>query len=746
MADDDQRKKITRRQVLTGVGGVVVAGAAAAVVVKVVDGADPSASHSPADQRPPVAGASPTTLVPASPPGRILQASALCGIYYENATITLAGASNAFNEFTLDLAIGATSWRVLDARGASVGHGTMSANDTALTVCTDGVWHGGSAALPGHYTVVTEDGVRGIVVGHVVVCPPTRLDVPAAPASLGAWLAVAPDRDLYSYQSGHAADMVSRLAGDPYFTGVQDPARPRTVWIAPATQAQAPDRAPSPQDWKVLASALVDAGYAGSSYECPTNEPENGGWTLDQVISYWNDCRRAIHTADPTAKVMGFDSAGVMALTSLDDAGRFLTACKVDAFTDHLEDSHQNLSNIVALRQLFGAMKSQFARSGRSDLDLWLTETGINGGLYGVLQPRRDARQRTVLRMVFESYGWPKEHTYDFRIWDAHGSGLTTFMVDGQFGNSTGNVRAGAYALHVMSEALHGTTCTTRNPPRALSFGPAGEVGDSLLAGLHYRGTARDVVVLATNGMERASVELAVSASGSVTVWDGMGVSSTVPVDGGRIRIPLDDLLTYVFLPPDSTVEVAPAWWSSLSDVARGTRVVTNSHGAGGHVGVLTSGTFGANLQGGSAPVPRSPYVTTTIPATFEVTITKPAKGFALFTGGPAWQAAGSSLVAFTIAVEGKTVYSYDCESARTLPIPSPAPGNSSDPCLYTTFWTGPFAWLEQVDIPAGRVVLTITKASFGGQPDELGSAAPGAKHAEGDRQEIHLTAWQLLG
>jgi hypothetical protein len=347
--------------------------------------------------------------------------------------------------------------------------------------------------------------------------------------------------------------------------------------------------------------------------------------------------------------------------------------------------------------------------------------------------------------MVFESFGWPKEHTYDFRIFDAHGSGLTTFMVDGQLGNATGNMRAGAYALHVMSEALRGTTCTPQSPPASLRFGPKAGVGDSLFAGLHYTGIDRDVVMLAANGMEHSSVDLAVPSSGEVLVWDGMGVPSKKRVDGGRVSVELDDLLTYVFLPPRSSVEVAPAWWSSLTDVARGKTVKTNTKPESGHVGVLTSGGFGANLQGGTVPVPDEPYVTTTLPARFEVKTTRAAKGFALFTGGPAWQTVGCSLVAFDIAVDGETVYSYECESARTLPIPSPSSGNSSDPCLYTTYWTAPFAWLEQVHIPAGRVVLTIRKASFGGQADALGSAAPGAEHAEDDRQAVHLAAWQLL-
>jgi hypothetical protein len=737
VTDDEQRKPITRRQVLIGAGSVVVVGTAAFVVSQ-VGGTESGLTLAAFDRaRTAVAEASGHS----SHPGLMLQATAFCGIYYGTPTIKLTGSSNAQNQFRLGLAIGATSWRVLDAHGRRVGHGSLSASDTSITACVNGTWVGGSAALPGHYTVLSNAGTHGVATGNVVICPPTKLYVPKTPPEMAAWLSVAPDRDYYSYQPGHIADLVSTIDGDPYFTGPKDAARPRPVWVAPSSQAQSPTRSPTANEWGELAAAMVAAGHKGAYYECPTNEPENGGWTLSAVIAYWNDCRKAIKAADPTARVMGYDSAGLMSASPLGALGDFLAASHVDAVTNHMENSHQNLSNIVALRQYFGAIKKRFAASKRPNLDLWLTETGINGGGYGVLQPRRDARQRTVLRLVFESFGWPKEHSYDFRVFDVFGSGLSTFMIDNQNGNSTGNLRAGAYALHVMSEALYGTTCTPKDPPATLRFGPTGGTGDSLFAGLHYRGKEHDVVVLATNGMEKASVDLQVSASGAVTVWDGMGVQSTVHVKNGRVKIELDDLLTYVFLPSGSTVKVAPMWWSSLSNGVRGKQISAGS----GDASILAAGSFAPNLQGGSVPGQSQPYVTTKLPATFTVQTKKRAKGFALYTGGPAWQTAGSSLVAFEISVNGNTVYSYECSSAVTLPIPSPSSANSSDPCLYTTFWTGPFAWLEEVDIPAGKVELKITKASFGGQPDKLGSTAPGARSNEKDPQSVNVAAWQLL-
>ncbi|MEO7123897.1 MAG: hypothetical protein ABI400_12440, partial [Lacisediminihabitans sp.] len=524
MTDEDHGTPFTRRQVLIGSGGVVVVGAAAFIVATRLGDSGGAQSGSASS---PDSSSSPIPSGRSSRPGRMLQATAFCGIYYGHPTITLSGSSNAMNQFQLGLPIGATTWQALDARGRRVGQGTMTASDTAVTVCETGVWRGGVDAVPGHYTVLTDAGELGVVTGNIVICPPTKLHVPQEQPGLGAWLAVAPDRDLYSYVPGQIESLVAMIDTDPYFTGPQDAARPRSVWIAPSPQATSPTRSPTAKEWGELASAMKAAGHTGAYYECPTNEPENGGWAMRDLISYWKDCRGAVRAADPSAHVMGFDSGGIMDQTSLAAVDEFLASCHVDAMTDHMENSHQNLSNIVAFRQFFGAMKKRFEASGRASLDLWLTETGINGGGYGVLQPRRDARQRSVLRLVFESFGWPKEHSYDFRVFDAFGSGLTTFMVDRQNGDSTGNLRAGAYALHVMSEALYGTTCTPDNPPSTLRFGSSGGLGDSLFAGLHYRGKERDVVVLATNGMEQATVDLQVSAVGEVEVWDGMGVRST---------------------------------------------------------------------------------------------------------------------------------------------------------------------------------------------------------------------------
>ena len=103
------------------------------------------------------------------------------------------------------------------------------------------------------------------------------------------------------------------------------------------------------------------------------------------------------------------------------------------------------------------------------------------------------------------------------------------------------------------------------------------------------------MVVLAANGMESTTVTLNVSAPGPVSYWDGMGVAHTVDVTDGRITVPMDDLLTYVFLPPNTSVSVAPHWWTGASDILTG-RAVKNE--AGKTAAATSNGSFGENTQG----------------------------------------------------------------------------------------------------------------------------------------------------
>jgi hypothetical protein len=203
--------------------------------------------------------------------------------------------------------------------------------------------------------------------------------------NLAAWIGLGPDRDYYSigttYVAGDGASITARYTTDAYYTGPQDTARPHLKWIASGLQGSYPTESPPTSYWSGMATDMVGAGYTGAWYECPTNEPENGGWSTANTITYWNACASAILAVDATAKVMGFCSGGIYADSPLTAVASFLAGATstVAGFSNHMEQSHQNMGDIVLLREYIGNLKAQFATSGVPNLPLWFTETGIQG-------------------------------------------------------------------------------------------------------------------------------------------------------------------------------------------------------------------------------------------------------------------------------------------------------------------------------------------------------------------------------
>lgn len=667
----------------------------------------------------------------------VLYAKAPLGVSYieDNPTIELRIWDADWGQSLREVAGNATQWWAVDDYGVQVAHGTLQTTSTRFNVATNGTWIGGSAIQPGYYQVVTNRGTNGTV----MICHKLSLPVVANQHGLDAFFSTGPDRDILDFfaaDSYNASDIIDNIASSVYFTATQDPARPHEIIIAPHPQSSPGNPSPTAANWGALAADMVAAGHAGAWYELPTNEPENGGWNISSLLTYYNACYDAVKAADPTAKVGGFDSAGITDNTSRANFSTFLAGVHgIDAITNHMENSHQNMSNIVGLRQYFDAIKSVATSAGYPNIPYWNTETGFIGGGWNVMHPRREARARTILRLVAESYGWSKERQYDFAFSDHLGSGLALYITNpgpNYDPNNPGsgysdpsmlvaaNMQMGGYAIHVMSEALYGTYCSVTNKPAKLNFGTSGGARDSMYLGLHYTGVNKDVVVIGTNGIEFGTVTLNVSATGSVTCWDGMGKSYTLPVQSGKITVPVNDLLTYVFLPKNSTVSVAPTWWTQ----------------EGEKLGAWTNTNQEHDVPSYTAPIDIS-----TVPYTFTLNISQPATGFALVTSGPAWQTIGCSFTDFDILDGSNNVlYHYECASAVTQPIRSGTQRSSSDECTHTTFWSSPFGWMEQVAIPAGTVKLRINKTSYGGQADSVGSSV-----AQDGGQQIRLGCFQVL-
>lgn len=690
-----------------------------------------------------------------------LLSSSWLGVHYmPTPTITLNSYNAALNHSDT-LAVGATSWTAYDGDGVTVGSGTMLASALSITVMNSGTWVGGSTAQPGYYTIVTNSGTNGVVVGAVTICP-ANSNLPTVGGTynpnavtrnihdVAAWLGCATDRDAYNYPASTAAQIISQAQIDPYLTAPQDSQRPHKLWIATNNQASNPTWAPTTTEWGNLASALAAGGYPGAVYEGPTNEPENGGWNISQVCTQFNAVQTAIKTADPTAKVIGWAAPSLDPGSATNWLPTFLANCNPDGFSLHMESSFQNTHNLVGLRQLIGGIDSIMVAAGKLNLPMWFTETGLHSG-YNVLQPRHQARQALLLRFVMESYGHPKEQTYDFPILDHLGSGLPMYLVESQAGGYTGSMRSRGLALHVMSEALWGTPCTRTQRPAKLNFGPTGSPGDSLFAGLHYTGASRDVVVLATNGIESDTVTLTVSGyadGANITYWDGWGRSYTASVTAGKVTVPVNDLLTYVFLNAATTVSVSDTGQGVVSLFNQAINVADVSHNIVNTTSAQVSASvptfdFSHNKQGVTGV--GQPYIDTTIPASLTITPTKPTlvSGFALLCG-PAWQQVGCSIVTATItAMVGgvqQTLWSYTCPSAQSFAIPSPSCSNNSDICTRTTWWTGPFGFTKSwAPVLATSVTLTVTAASYGGQPDLLAS-----QQYENDPQQLLIGGFQV--
>ena len=564
------------------------------------------------------------------------------------------------------------------------------------------------------------------------------------------------------------AKFIAQINEDPYFaSGHQDSARPHRVWVYPGWQAYDPSRAPDATYWGAAATALVAAGKTGAWYDLPTNEPENGAWSSSDLIAYWNAAAAAVLAADSTANLLGYVSAGIFNGSTPAQVVTFLEGIThpISGFSNHMENSNLNPSNIVMLRQYLGAIKAAFTTAHAANptyvpanMDLWLTETGIEEGNWHCIHPRRAARQRTILRMVMESFGWCKENCYDFTTLDHVGSGLGTYMWDSLPGNYgvAGNIRAGACALHVQSEALHGTSCTPSSPPATLSFGPSGSIGDSLFFGLHYTASDGDRVVLATNGLESDTVTLNVgnTAAAAATAWDGWGNTRTVTNNGnGTITVAVDDLLTYAFLPASTTVSV----------VDTGSNVVTALNGAwnlahlAGTIvneastslaGIVNNGAFTENNSGITGVT--APYSDSTIPATVTASSFwsnssgQAVEALVLFTGGPAYQAGGGcSITGFGVFVNGSGTpsYTYTQTKAVSQAIPGPGTGNASDPCQRTSWWQDPFAWIVPLSLTGvTSLEVKVTGTSYGGAPDLAASAL-----SENDPQQLQLAEVQIL-
>ncbi len=557
--------------------------------------------------------------------------------------------------------------------------------------------------------------------------------------ALCAWMGTAQDRGQYSWPQSSASQIASNYASDPYFQGPGlDSARPHTLWLATSTSGTY--QSPTAAQYGTFVSQMVTNGFSGATYEVPTNEPEDEGWSQANIISGINTDATAILAADSSAKLIGYCSGGIYNNSSASEFTAVINATSLNGTSGHHENSYENQPDIVSLRQDYGGISTAIAASSSPHLTFWDTETGNYGCYYGVYHMRRHAAHCTKLAMVRELNGFPKENLYFFDTVVGADPSDPSGFIEG------GSIRAGAVAMHVMSEALRGTTCSPTSKPTQLSFGSASSPGDTHFLGLHYSSSSlsRDVILLAST-FTADTVTLNVGSSGAAsaaTAQNGFGTPVMVTVTGTQITVPTDDLVTAVFLPLSTTVSVVDTGSNIISvanvqaNLVQTAETLVNESSAS--VSPIGSGSWGHNYIN-DPPSPGAPYFDATIPASVVAsnfgssggTVAAGSYIFAL-KGVPPWNPSllsqsgknygASAPIAFeivaTIGGSDTTVYSYSNATAVSVAAPG-TPGNV-DPAVRTTWWdhASAFAGSFSLSGAATKLKLVVTQTSLAGEPD----------------------------
>jgi hypothetical protein len=235
---------------------------------------------------------------------------------------------------------------------------------------------------------------------------------------------------------------------------------------------------------------------------------------------------------DPAAKVMGPDVCGV-------DLGWYENFYKagggkyLDIISIH---DYEGDGGIDAYHWLWkiGELRKIMARYGDANKELWQTERAINGVYAGFFCGASQAIRITMQRDVLEIFGVTNEHNSHYYANVTGYNDVSTFVY------SDSGPYPAALACRTRSAMTKG-----RDFAEKLDFGAT---GDTLFLGLLYKGTDGSTVTLRNLGAVDQVLEFAVAGGRSVTVVDTFGNEATVPVRGGKARLAVGVMPTYVRL------------------------------------------------------------------------------------------------------------------------------------------------------------------------------------------------------
>lgn len=672
------------------------------------------------------------------------------------------------------VAIGATTFDLYDPDNPAVpvASGTMALTDTTFNISAfTTFWQGGGLIQSGWYHIVTNNPTA--TGAYVCICSPNPLggvtnmqkigDLSSLTNNFGvigldfsAWCGGLPNRDCFQITDISAAQFATNVANDIYFT-TGDGKSQRYIYVSTNLQTN-----PGPTSAQWAATATLLAGNATPRiYEIPCNEPDAQVLTAAQLITAINNAYAAIIAVDPTANFAVYCSVGYNTSSGYSEFSQYQSAILAHLnftpllLSTHMESSIENLPTISGLREYFNGLAS--VGPGFT----WMaTETGIvealpnfyTGG--SIFSARRGPRQRVMFRMLWEQYGWSRYLCNDWPYTDHLGSGIFTYLIEptNPGHGFQGNIRPGMFALHVMEEALWGTTLFA-----VLNFGAANTPCGSSYIGSHYVGTAWDTVMLMTDGVTGDNVILNLPgyAPGSViNYWNGYSKPFSVVVDSAHnIYVPVNDLATYVFLAPGSTVTAKGTSLCGALQANSQSDVIGQGTTKNGASATVVFPGVTASFQ--DVPGATEAYHQTTIPDIFTTTgINGKVVNSLILKGTAATSSGGGALpsgtpstpISFTVSIDGTQIYAYSNPTAVNYARPS---GDCNGASIFqygggnvksTEYWDTAFTFILPfvAETISSNVALDILASSYGGTIAPWNSGLI--------PQQINIAAFQMFG
>jgi hypothetical protein len=273
------------------------------------------------------------------------------------------------------------------------------------------------------------------------------------------------------------------------------------------------------------------------------NEP-NFSMSPEEYVAMLKQVSPLIKSIDPQAQVMGPAVCGII-MPWYESFYKLGGGPHVNILSLHDYEGHESIDEIH-WRWKFGALRKLMAQHGDANKPVWQTErviTGVRGGVFlGVSQAVRITMHRDLL----ETLGVPTEHNNYYYLNEGGYSQVPSYLW------SRSGPHPGALALrtrYAMTSALN------REYSGALNFGPS---GNKIFMGLRYKALDGSTIVLRNLGTLEQPLELNVNTGTSVRVVDAFGNSRTVPVEGGRVRLPVSQLPQYLMLARGQDVTPAP--------------------------------------------------------------------------------------------------------------------------------------------------------------------------------------------